>query len=331
MKKENQKLKLLYLQELFLKYTDVEHGITLQEITKYLEKRDIPVTRKTLYSDIELLREYGMEIEGVKKGNGYYYYLDEHLFETAELKLLVDAVQASKFITRKKSDELIKKLEEFCSVYDAGKLNRQVLVQDRIKTMNESIYYNVDFINIAITENKEISFEYYDWNLKKELELKNNGNKDNISPWALIWDNENYYLLAYDKGAGILKHYRVDKMRQINILDSSRQGKELFEKIDLARYTGKVFGMYGGELVNVTLEFHNSLIGVAIDRFGKDVMIIPAGDEHFRIHVDVELSNVFLSWIISLGDRVKIVGPDVAVEKMRELLDKVNGIYYYFS
>lgn len=313
----NQKMKLLYLQKLFMEETDEKHGVTLQDITDYLAKYDISVERKTIYSDIETLRQFGLDIIGQKSGGNYYYYLADREFELAELKLLVDSVQASKFITRKKSDSLIKKLESLTSSYEAKQLQRQVLVQDRIKTMNESIYYNVDALNAAFNNNVAIDFDYYAWTLEKKLERKDT--KSDISPWALIWDNENYYLLAYDLNAGIMKHYRVDKMRNIRLTTDTRKGLELYNKLDMARYTERVFDMYGGTEENVTIEFENSMIGVVMDRFGKDVMVIRCDEKHFRIHVDVEVSETFLSWIFGLGGRAKLISPQNVVEKMKDM------------
>ncbi len=185
-KRENQKLKLLYLARIFQEKTDENNGITLKAIESELAKYDITATRKTLYADIELLRDFGMDIAGVQCQGTYYYSLLNHDFELPELKLLVDSVQSSKFITAKKSDELIKKIEGLASVYEAKELQRQVVIKDRIKAMNESIYYNVDTLNMAINSNSAIDFSYYEWNVKKRLELRKNGEKKDISPWVLL-------------------------------------------------------------------------------------------------------------------------------------------------
>lgn len=313
-KKENQKLKLLYLAKIFMEQTDEEHGITLNHITAELEKYYVSATRKTLYADIELLRDFGMDIQGSKDKGIYLYRLLSRDFELPELKLLVDVVQSSKFITLNKSNELIKKIEGLTSVHNGKELQRQVVINDRIKTMNESIYYNVDTLNCAINGNRAINFTYYEWNVKKQLVVRSNGVKKNISPWAFVWDNENYYMVGYDDEAGIMKHYRIDKMGNIQITDKQRSGQDLFGQFNAARYAKKVFGMFGGAEENVTIEFENSLIGVVIDRFGKDVMVIPAQDNHFRIHVDVEVSNMFISWVIGLGRGARIIGPQSVIE-----------------
>ena len=326
-KSPNQKLKLLYIMRLFLEKTDENHYITMPEIISYLEAFDVKAERKSIYDDIELLRHYGMDIMTRQEKKNYYYYLASREFELAELKLLVDVVQASKFITEKKSAQLITKLEKLTSRHEAKTLQRHVYVASRIKTMNESIYYNVDAINHAIIKNVQIDFDYYEWNLKKKLEKKDNGDKCGISPWALMWDDENYYLIAFDKNDAKMKHYRVDKMRKIQIKEEARCGREAFEKINLAAYNKKVFGMYGGKEEIVTLEFDNSLIGVVLDRFGTDVMPVPADKMHFRIHVQVEVSNMFLSWVIGLGDRVRIVAPDNVVEQIRAEGERIVKMY----
>lgn len=326
-KSENQKLKLLYLAKIFQEKTDEDHGITMAEIMAELAQEDIRATRKTLYADIELLRRFGMDIEGIQKNNNFYYHLLSREFELAELKLLVDAVQSSKFITLKKSNELIQKIERLASNYNAKELQRQVVVNERIKTMNESIYYNVDKLNTAINHNSAIDFKYYEWNVHKKLVLRPNGDKTDISPWALLWDNENYYMVAYDEKAGQIKHYRVDKMGDIRITGIPRRGKALFGRFNTAKYARKVFGMFGGKEENVTIVFENHLIGVVMDRFGKEVMILPQDDSHFRIHVDVEVSNMFLSWIMGLGEGAQIVGPAHVLAQVRAEIMRLQAQY----
>mgnify|MGYP005846217749 FL=1 len=314
----NQKFKLYRLAQIMLEKTDEEHYITMPEIMESLAEYDITADRKSIYADLRDLSVLGIEVEGEPVGNRYHYHVVNRMFELPELKLLVDAIQSSKFITEKKSYALIKKLETLASKYDAQKLQRQVYVSGRIKTMNESIYYTVDAIHNAISENKKIKFQYFQWNAKKEMELRHNGAWYHISPWGLSWDDENYYLVGYDTDAGMIKHYRVDKMLHIKISDESREGKEHFKKLDMADYAKKSFGMFGGKEQTVKLSVHNKLAGVIIDRFGKDVMMIPADEEHFNVNVDVRVSRQFLGWVFSLGSDIQIVGPDDVVEQMRK-------------
>lgn len=317
-KGSNQKFKLYRLAQIMLERTDEEHYISMPEIMAALSEYDVTADRKSIYNDLRDLSVFGIEVEGEPIGNRYHYHVTNRSFELPELKLLVDAIQSSKFITEKKSYALIKKMETLASKYDAQKLQRQVYVSGRIKTMNESIYYTVDAIHNAISENKKIKFQYFQWNAKKEMELRHNGAWYHISPWGLSWDDENYYLVGYDTDAGMIKHYRVDKMLHIKISDESREGKEHFKKLDMADYAKKSFGMFGGKEQTVKLSVHNKLAGVIIDRFGKDVMMIPADEGHFNVNVDVRVSRQFLGWVFSLGSDIQIVGPDDVVEQMRK-------------
>ena len=313
----NQKFKLYRLAQIMQEKTDDEHYITMPEIMESLAEYDVTADRKSIYADLRDLSVLGLEVEGEPIGNRYHYHVVNRPFELPELKLLVDAIQSSKFITEKKTNTLIKKLEKLVSKYDAQKLQRQVYVSGRIKTMNESIYYTVDAIHNAISENKKIKFQYYQWNVKKEMELRHGGAWYHISPWGLSWDDENYYLVGYDSHAGKIKHYRVDKMLQIKLSDESREGKEFFKKLDMADYANKSFGMFGGREQTVKLLVKNSLAGVIIDRFGKNVMLIPADEDHFTVNVDVHVSRQFLGWVFSLGEDIKIAGPDDVVEQMK--------------
>ena len=231
-----------------------------------------------MYNDLRDLSILGIDVEGEPVGNRYHYHVVNRAFELPELKLLVDAIQSSKFITEKKSNALIRKLETLVSKYDAQKLQRQVFVSGRIKTMNESIYYIVDAIHNAISENKKIKFQYYQWNVKKEMELRHNGAWYHISPWGLSWDE-------------------------------------------------KSFGMFGGKEQTVKLMVKNNLSGVIIDRFGKDVMMIPTDDEHFIVNVDVHVSRQFLGWVFSLGEDIKIVGPDDVVKQMQKEIERLIKQY----
>lgn len=316
-KGNNQKFKLYRLAQIMQEQTDDEHYITMPEIMKNLAQYEVTADRKSIYADLRDLSVLGIDVEGEPVGNRYHYHVVNRAFELPELKLLVDAIQSSKFITEKKSNAVIKKLETLVSKYDAQKLQRQVYVFGRIKTMNESIYYTVDAIHNAISENKKIKFQYYQWNIKKEMELRHNGAWYHISPWGLSWDNENYYLVGYDSAAQKIKHYRVDKMLHIKLSNESREGKEHFKKLDMADYAKKSFGMFGGKEQRVKMLVKNNLAGVIIDRFGKEIMMISADDEHFTVNVEVHVSRQFLGWIFSLGEDIRIIGPDEVVEEMK--------------
>ena len=323
----NQKLKLYRLAQIMLEQTDDEHYITMAEIMEALRRYDITADRKSLYNDLRDLSSFGIEVEGESVGNRYHYHVVSRPFELPELKLLVDAIQSSKFITEKKTNILIKKLEKLVSKYDAQKLQRQVYVSGRIKTMNESIYYSVNTIHATISENRKIKFQYYQWNAKKEMELRHNGKWYHISPRGLLWDDENYYMIGFDSEAQKIKHYRVDKMLKINLSEDPRDGKEAFSKLNMADYTKKSFGMYGGKEEKVKLLIHNDLVGVIIDRFGRDIMLFPADADHVTANVDVRVSRQFLAWVFSLGPNVKILGPEDVVETMKREASRLMEQY----
>lgn len=323
---EKQKLKLLYIMQFLFEKTDEEHAVTTQEIIDFLMENGISAERKSIYSDIDLLIDYGMDIIKVKERSGGYY-LASRQFELAELKLLVDAVQASKFITTKKSRELIGKLESLCSRAQARQLHRQVVVTNRIKTVNENIYYNVDMIYNAIAENAKIRFQYFDWNVDKEMELRREGMYYMVSPWLLTWDDENYYLIGYDDRSRMIRHYRVDKMLQIALLKETREGKSEFEDFDIAGYSKKTFGMFAGEEETVTLSCDNSLTGVMIDRFGKEAAMRRKDENHIQVRVNVAVSRQFFGWLAGLGTLVKIEKPGQVAQDYQNYLNEILRNY----
>ncbi|MCR5214419.1 MAG: WYL domain-containing protein [Eubacterium sp.] len=321
MKGRNQKLKLLYLSKIMQEETDDTHALTMPEIIEKLAKYGVEAKRKSIYDDLDALDYYGMEI--IREHSGYktYYHCGNREFEIAEIKFLVDAIQSSKFISEKKTKELIKKLEKTISIYDAKLLDREIKVAGRVKNMNESIYYSIDTIHNAIIENKAISFKYFSWNVKGEEEFRRDGNPYNVSPWALHFDDERYYLIGYDHDKEEIRHYRVDKMRQVSITEMNRKGKKEFSWQNQTKYNERYFRMYGGEIQNVSLRCQNEMANIIIDQFGKDVRLRPSDEGYFTVKVDVAVSNQFLSWVIALGGKVKIEKPDNVKEQMQKLLD----------
>ena len=309
-KSEKQKLKLLYIMKILMEQTDEEHPMPMSVLIQKLAAEDIQAERKSIYSDVSYLQEFGVDIvyNASRENNGYYVASRE--FELPECKLLVDAVSASKFITASKSKMLVEKLEGLVSKHQAHQLKRQVVSPDRIKNDNESIYYRVDGIHKAMQDNVQVRFQYLEWNLKKELVPKKNGEWYQISPWALIWDNENYYLVGYDQSAEIIKHFRVDKIGPMEISDEKRQGKDAFSRCKISDYSTKTFGMYGGEEEKVTIQFPNYLVGVVLDRFGKDVSLQKIDGEHFAVHVTVAVSSQFFGWLAGIGKQAKITSPE---------------------
>lgn len=333
-KTENQKLKLYFLYKIMVKKTDENHGLTMSEILAELADKGIESERKSIYRDFKVFTEaMNVEIVGVKDGNNYYYHIGQKQFELAELKLLVDSVQSSKFITEKKSAELIKKITDFASVYEAEELKRQVHVQGRIKTMNESIYYNVDEIHNAINKNSQIAFKYMQWATNKKLVPKKNDDgtdtkKYVVSPWALTWDDENYYLIAFDHAEQKIKHYRVDKMDKIQLTGEAREGKAEFKDFDPGRYAKKSFGMFSGQTKRVEIEFPENMVGVFIDRFGKDILIAKGSEEGlYKTFVEVAVSQQFFGWTFALGPQVKITGPEDVVKEYKKVIKETLKNY----
>ena len=321
-KSEGQKLRILYILDYLRLESDEEHPVSTQKLIDMLDTKGIHAERKTIYDDISRLNEYGYEILQVQNRLGGGYYLGTRKFELAELKLLVDAVQSSRFITRKKSKELIKKLEDEVSRYDCSKLKRQVYVAERVKTDNERIYYNIDGIHQGIQTNHKISFIYMDWNAKKQLVPRGNDAKV-VSPWALIWRDDNYYLAAFDGTDGIMKHYRVDKMKDVTVLEDRREGLEQFEQVDLAQYSNRTFGMFGGREEIVTLEFPERLIGLLIDRFGKEISIRKGENDCFLGRVRLKVSGQFFGWLTGIGKEIRIASPESVREEYKTWLEEI--------
>ena len=312
-----------------LENTDENHGLTINEIKDELESYGIKAERKSLYDDIEILQSFGLDICTVRT-NTVKYYIGNRDFQIPELKLLVDAIQSSKFITRKKSLELIEKLGHLVSENDGSQLRREVYVTNRVKTVNEHIYYNVDKIHNAISENKKISFQYFKWELdttngnKIVKTARKNGEAYRVSPWALCCDDENYYLIAYDSEAEIIKHYRVDKMERIRLLKDERDGSELYNDFNPARYAKSVFSMFGGEECEVKLLVDNNFIGVIVDRFGSDLFIVKHDEHSFTVSVNVMLSPQFYAWVFGLGGGVRILAPERAILEFKDKILQLN-------
>lgn len=326
-RQSGQKLKLLYLQKLLFEQTDTSHWVSMEYILSYLEQNGIKAERKSIYTDMQLLRTFGLDIMQ-RKGKTGGYYLASRPFETAELKLLVDAIQSSRFITHRKSRELIRKLEGLTSQPQASGLQRQVYVAGRTKTLNESIYHNIDTLHQAISAGNQITFRYFEWRIEflthRHIfkQYRHGGRPYQISPWALMWDDENYYMIGFDKAAGLVKHYRVDKMEDIMVTELPREGKELFEGFDLASYARRTFGMFRGREQQVSLRCENRFAGVLHDRFGDDIDLSPCDDAHFYADVRVAVSPQFFAWVFGLGGAVQIAAPETVVKEFQNSLKK---------
>lgn len=324
----NQKLKLMVLADIFRSESDEEHPLTLADIIEKLGNNGIEAERKSLYDDIALLNQYGMDI--VKSGNSRstVYYLASGDFETHELKLLADAVACSKFITEKKSRELIAKLGTLANRYDAGEIKRNVIVSDRVKNANEQIYYNIDTIQQAIREKKKIKFLYFDYDRKKSKRYHNEGRHSVVSPYALCWREENYYLVGYYEKYDAVSNFRADKIEKAEIIWDEKR-VEPPKDFNLNEYTKKRFGMFSGEDIRVTLKVHNSLSGVIFDRFGKNITVYSSDDDdHFIINQPITASPIFYGWVCQFGNKIEILDPEAIRKDFKKY---VNGIYKLYT
>ena len=323
-KSDNQKLKIFYILDYLQRNSHQDHPVRAAELISMLEhQHNISCDRKTVYSDIAALQDYGVDIVAMPGKNGGYYIASRN-FELPELKLLIDAVQSSRYLTEKKSRELIEKLCNQCSVHDARLMRRDVLVSGRVKSMNETIYYNVDTIQEAIAQNRAITFRYFDWGLDGNRKYREKHYE--ASPYGLCQDNENCYLLAHSPRHGITS-YRVDRMAEIALTDFSRTPCPELTGKALVEHANRLFQMYAGESTTVKLRFHRSLINAVIDKFGRDALLIPDSEEHFVITVDVAVSPMFLSWVIGFGSKAKILHPQSVADACRSMCLEALGQY----
>ena len=311
-KTERTKEKLLYLMEIMRRETDEDHHLSAREILSLLAQQGIQAERKSLYRDLEILQDWGWDI--IHEADGYYLASDQ--FELAELKLLVDSIQCSRFVTEKKSMELIKKLETLTSRYRAKELQRQLRLIGRPKASNEQIFYNIDTIHSAIHQDREITFSYLEWHSDGTRTRKEG--RYRASPYDLCWDSENYYLVAHTEKRG-KTHFRVDKMAEISLEETPRQHPEAYKDLDMAEYSKRVFGMFGGTPTAVRLQFPESLADSAVDKFGSDIMMIPGNDGTFTVTVTVDVSPNFYSWVFSFAGRVKILSPQPVIDQYRAM------------
>lgn len=325
-KSENQKKKLLIILKLLTELSDENHPLSMKEILEGLQKENISAERKSIYNDMETLRECGYDVEHIGGKNGGYYLASRN-FELAELKVLVDAVCASRFITEKKSRELIQKIAALAGKHDAIRLKREVYVVNRVKSENESILYNVDEIHQAIATNHQIMFQYLEYTIKKEENYRRGGALYEVSPIALTWNEEKYYLIAFDASAHMMKHYRVDRMKNIFLSEKLRDTKEYEKRFDLATYCNITFGMFSGEEELVTISFPNRMIGIVVDRFGKDISLHAEGNERFHICMRLQVSGQFFGWLTGLGPEVKILSPTRVSRKYIDYLNQVMQQY----
>lgn len=320
---KNVRLRILLVMELFFERTDLEHGVSMGEIIHYLEGNNISGERKSVYEDIHALQEYGLAIEYFSEDKTYR--LTERVLEMAELKLLVDAVHASKFISKQRADVMVEKITEMAGCYRRGELKREIF-SEKPKAQNSVGFYSMDLLHEAMTKDCQVTFQYLEWSKEKKLVYKHDGARYTVSPWLMVWADENYYLVAYDKMAKKLKHYRVDKISDVVLTEEAREGEMDFKKTDITKYSTNHFGMFSGDHRRVSMTFDNALIGVVLDRFGTDMQIQKEDNNHFKTALPVVVSAQFFGWVAALGDKACIVTQEVA-EEFQSYLKKTLAIY----
>jgi len=322
----NQKMKPLYLARILLEHTDEHNVMTAQEIISALAMYDVPANRKSIYDDIEALKTYGLDIE-LRRGTAGGYYIASRDFELPELKLLVDAVQSSRLITGRKSDALIKKLAKLTSSTQAKQLKRQVHIQGRAKTLNETVYYTIDSIHEAINTGKKIQFKYFSYNISKKRVYSKDSKAYIRTPVALCWNDDKYYLITFSPKFEIpFATYRVDRMVDVEILDEKADKCKKTE-FNIINYIKQNFGMFTGETMTAKIKFDESLVNVVLDQFGTDTQFVKAGEGKFIVTADVSASPVFLGWIFQFGDLVEVLEPETLRDTMRRMIKTGHKIY----
>lgn len=316
----NNKSRILYILKLLEEYTDELHPMSITDIAEYLDKQEIKAHRRTIMTDIESLKEFGIDIITIKSTQNKYF-IGNRNFELPEVKLLIDAVESSKLITQKKSNELIRKLTALASRNQANELNRHIYVDDRVKPENEEVYYTVDSIHTAINSSKQIEFKYYQYTGRKEKIFKNDGYVYSLSPYALIWSEDHYYVIGYSKKHGKISKFRVDRMAQTKIIAVDSTPRPV--NFDVAEYAKSVFEMFDGETRTVELKCTNNLMDVIVDRFGESVNTIELGSNCFKAIVDISISPTFYGWVFGFGNKMSILAP---IDVKNEYMAMAKGI-----
>ena len=319
----NQKLKFLYLADIFRSETDEDHPISIYALEERLGSFGVKATRKTLLDDIRLLEDYGMDIITVPMGKMLGYYLGTGNFELPEIKLLADAVSSSRFITEKKSRILLKKLEGLTSSFHGQEINRRVYVSNRIKSENEAIYISIDTIQQAIDSRKQISFRYFDRTVEMKKKYRKGGRT--CSPYALAWNDGSYYLVGKQGKYSTLSNFRIDRMENVEILEE--KSEPIPEGFDLAEYTATTFSMFSGEVCTVTLRLDNSLVNVVADKFGSDLILIPESDDKFTVSVKLVAGAAFYGWLFQFGDKAEVISPENIRREFLEMMENVRKKY----
>lgn len=318
--KDMVKSRLIVLSKMFYTKTDEDHQMTNLEILDYLKEHDVPANEKTLRGDIRLLKELGFDIVTVVSRPNRYYQRNRE-FSLPELKLLIDAVSASRFITKKKSHDLGLKLAELASEHQKPELRRNVYATNRVKNSNESIYGMVDVINDAINNKKKITFQYNEFDAALKPVLRNDGEVYELSPYALYWNEDYYYVVGWSDKHGNVSSFRVDRLVKPKITEEKAHKKT--EKFDIDDYSRRIFEMYDGEPTLVKLECKNDFAKYIVDRFGTKLETIATSDDRFEVEVEVSLSPTFYSWVFQFGGEIRILSPAKAVNDMTEMAQQI--------
>ncbi|MCF0132382.1 MAG: WYL domain-containing protein [Blautia sp.] len=321
----NVNLRTLYVMKYLLDNTDENHPATTAQLCGYLAGKGMPVGRKSVYADLETLGPDGFGLDIISE-NGRYH-IGSRAFELQEVKLLADMVQSSNFITRTKSERLIRKLQTLVSRHDADILGSQIVARNRVKSTNEQMFITIDRISDAIRSDVSIRFKYFKYDMNRKKQYKHNGRSYEVSPCALIAGEDNYYLLAYSHDAEALRHYRVDRMEAVLLTENRRLGKELMAQVDLSCYPSRVFNMYRGPEHRAVLRFHSDLADAVLDRFGKDIMLIPDSADHFHITVPVMESPQFFAWMSGFGNAAEVKSPPALRQHMKEHVQSIARLY----
>ena len=328
MARENfRKIKLLKLLETLRQNTDEQHPMSTSSIISSLAQMEITCDRRTLAQDIATLSNLGYEIMTTTVGHEKAYYVEDRNFSIPELKILIDAVQASSFITEKKSEELINKIASLAGSHRAEVLKRNMVCFNTRKHSNERIFYNVNDLEDAILRQKKVLFRYFDLNENGERVYRRDGHRYVVEPIALVFNEDNYYLTCYSSRHDSTSNYRIDRMDSVEVIEEDCCEKAIALRDQVATYTEQAFKMFGGQLEDIVLEFDRGLIGVVYDKFGESVKMMPSGENKIIATVKVMISPTFWGWLFQFGNQMKIISPSSAVSMYAEKAQSiVNGI-----
>lgn len=322
---DGNKIKLLILWDILQRNTDENHAMNADEIREELAKRGISVIRRVVANDIAALNDYGYEVLSYKKKYTYYYVVNRPL-DTAEVVLIADALKSSKLTPRQKN-ELIVKLSNLLCCHQAESISKHLISFDGEKRSRSSIIYNVDVVERAIDENKQVSFLYFDYNEKHEKVFRKNGGRYVMNPIIMVWDRNNYYMLCFSDNHSNMITYRLDKMDDIQIAEEERTLHAEYELFNTEEYRRQAFSMFGGALKNVTIWFESSILSDIFDRFGDDIKIVRLDEKTYSVTVQVQVSKTFFAWIVGTQGKVKIKSPQGVLDEFNAFVSKIKEEY----